>query len=51
MFLPVIEAPGPCFGGSACAHDFSLSCAVFGFGDYDDIYGGYFFTYNCTGFV
>ena len=51
VFLPVEPANGPCNGGSACVHYYSLSCQAFGFGSYADFFGTYFFTYDCNWFV
>jgi len=51
VFMPVMQAPGPCFGGLACVHDYSLSCSVFGFGSYTTFYGRYFLTPDCSGFT
>ena len=51
VFMPVVQAPGPCFGGLACVHDYSLSCSVFGFGSYTTFYGRYFLTSDCSGFT
>jgi hypothetical protein len=51
VFMPVMQAPGPCMGGLACVHDYSLSCSVFGFGSYTTFYGRYFLTSDCSGFT
>lgn len=51
VFMPVTQAPGPCFGGLACVHDYSLSCSVFDFGSYTTFYGRYFLTSDCSGFA
>jgi len=51
VFMPVTQAPGPCMGGLACVHDYSLSCSVLGFGSYTTFYGRYYLTSDCTGFT
>jgi len=51
VFMPVMQAPGPCAGGLACVHDYSLSCSVLGFGSYTTFYGRYYLTSDCSGFT
>jgi hypothetical protein len=51
VYVPIEPVQGICFGGSACVHEVSLSCAAFGFGEIINYYGYRSFTYDCAGFL